>query len=100
MLQSVQKCHAKPCHQTLIVAPLRLDILRVLRKLEYKLLKKDYLQINAFPDLVVVEQKEYPHALQRKATRGATSEVIRKTAGWTWPGLTLEMSTLASTRLF
>ena len=24
---------------------------------------KNYLQINAFPDLVMVEQKEYPHTL-------------------------------------
>ena len=80
-LQSVQECCAKPCHRTLVVAPLRLEVLRVLRKLEYKLSRKDYLQINAFPDLVVVKREEYPHALQRKATRGATSEVVRETTG-------------------
>ena len=97
-LRSVQECRAKPCHRTLVVAPLRLEVLRVLRKLEYKLSRKDYLQINAFPDLVVVEQEEYPHALQRKATGGATSEVVRETAGWTRPGLTLGTSTPASTR--
>ena len=34
--------------------------------------EKDYLQINAFPDLVVVEREEYPHAPQMKATGGAT----------------------------
>ena len=42
-LQNVQKCRAKPCHQTLVVAPLRLEVLRVLRKLEYKLSRKEYL---------------------------------------------------------
>ena len=58
---------------------LRLEVLRVLRKLEYKLSRKDYLQINAFPNLVVVEQEECPHALQRKATgRGAMSKVVRR----------------------
>ena len=82
----------------LVVASLRLEVLRILQKLKYKLSKKDYLQINAFPDLVVVEREEYPHALQRKATGGATSEVVRETAGWTRPGLTLGTSTPASTR--
>ena len=57
----------------------------------------DYLQTNAFPDLVVVEQEEYLHALQKKATRGAMSKVIRGTAGQTRPGLTLKTSTSAST---
>ena len=41
----------------------------------------DYLQTNVFLDLVVVEQEECPHALQKKATREATSKVIRETAG-------------------
>ena len=59
--------------------------------------REDYLQINAFPNLVVIEREEYPHALQRKATRGATSKVVRGTAGWTWPGLTLKTSISAST---
>ena len=58
----------------------------------------DYLQINAFPDLVVVEREENPHALQRKATGGATREVVRETAGWTRSGLTLGTSTSDSTR--
>ena len=57
------------------------------------LCKADYLQTNAFPDLVVVEQKECPRALQRKATREVTSKVVRKTAGQTRPGLTFGMST-------
>ena len=47
---------------------------------------------------MVVEREEYPHALQKKATGGATSEVIRETAGWTRPSLTLGTSTPASTR--
>ena len=97
-LQRVQECRAKPCHQTLVVAPLWLEVLCVLRNLEYKLSRKDYLHIHAFPDLVVVEQEEYPHALQRKATEGVTTEVVRETAGWTRPGLTHGTSTPAFTR--
>ena len=50
------------------------------RMLEHKLIK-DYLQINAFLDLVVMEQEEKPHALQKKAIERATSEVIKKTTG-------------------
>ena len=41
---------------------------------------KDYLQINAFPDLVVVEQEGSPHALQKQATRGAAMSGERD--GW------------------
>ena len=41
------------------------------------LARKDYLQISAFPDLVVVEREEVPYALQKKATGGATIEVVR-----------------------
>ena len=41
---------------------------------------KDYLQINAFPDLVVVKQEGSPHALQKKATRGAA--VSNERDGW------------------
>ena len=59
--------------------------------------REDYLQTNAFPNLVVLEREEYPHALQKKATRGATSKVIRGTAGRMRPGLTLGTSTSAST---
>ena len=68
ILRSVQEYRVKPCLRTLVNALLRLKVLRVLRKPEYKLSRKDYLQINAFPDLVMVEQEEYSHALQRKAT--------------------------------
>ena len=96
----IQERHAKPCHQTLVIAPLRLEVLHVLQKLEYKLLRKDYLQINTFPDLVVVERERYLHVLYKKAIREATSEVVRETASWTRPGLTLRMSTQAFTRLF
>ena len=39
-------------------------------------------------------------ALQKKATRGATSEVVRETPGWTRPNLTLETLTSASIRPF
>ena len=69
------------------LAPSRVEVLRV----------ADYLQTNAFPDLVVVGREEYPHALQRKATRGVTSKVVRGTAGRMRPGLTLGTSTSAST---
>ena len=65
---------------------------------DLRLIKKDYLQTNAFSNLVVVEQREYLHALQRKTTgRGATSEVIREIASWTRPGLTLGTLISAST---
>ena len=57
----------------------------------------DNLLTNAFPDLVVVEGEEYPHALQKKATRGAISKVVRETAGRMRPGLTFWTSTSAST---
>ena len=57
----------------------------------------DYLQTNAFPDLVVVEQEEYPHALQKKTIKRAMSKVIREMAGRTRLGLTFVMSTSAST---
>ena len=44
-----------------------------------RLTREDYLQTNAFPNLVVVEREECPHALQRKATGGgATSKVVRR----------------------
>ena len=45
--------------------------------LDCKLARKDYLQISAFLDLVVVERKGVPHALQKQATRGATTEMMR-----------------------
>ena len=44
-----------------------------------RLTREDYLQANAFPNLVVVKQEEYPHTLQRKATgRRAMSKVVRR----------------------
>ena len=45
--------------------------------------QKNYLQTNAFLNLMVVKWKEYPYALQKKATRKGTKEVIRETAGRT-----------------
>ena len=39
-------------------------------------------------------------ALQRKATRKATSKVVTETAGWTWLNLTLETSISAFIRPF
>ena len=59
--------------------------------------REDYLQTNAFPNLVVVEQEEYSHTLQKKATgEGAMSKVVKETASWTRPCLTLGTSTSAS----
>ena len=59
--------------------------------------REDYLQTDAFLNLVMVEREEYPHTLQRKTTgRGANSKVVRETAGWTRPCLTLGTSTSAS----
>lgn len=34
-------------------------------------MRKNYLQINAFPDLVVMKQEENPYTLQKKATKKA-----------------------------
>ena len=68
--------------------------------LDCRLARKDYLQINAFSDLVVMEEEESPHALLKKATGGAISEVVTKTAVWTRPSLTLKTLTSAFTRLF
>ena len=53
----------------------------------------DYLQIIVFPDLVIVEWEEYYYTLQKKATRGVMSKVLRETAGRTRPSLTLGTST-------
>ena len=54
-----------------------------------RLTREDYLQTNAFPNLVVVEQEKYPHALQKKATGGgAMSKVVRRRLaehGQAWP---------------
>ena len=60
---------------------LRIEVLRVLQMLEYKLLRKDYLQINAFFVLVMVVWKKWPRALQRKVTGGATVVVREWPAG-------------------
>ena len=79
---------------------LRLEVLYVLRKIEYKLSRKNYLQTNAFSNLVVVEQEDYLHALQKKITKRAMSKLVKETTGWTQSGLTIETSTSASTKPF
>ena len=44
-----------------------------------RLMREDYLQTNAFSNLVVVKREEYPHALQRKATeKGVMSKVVKR----------------------
>lgn len=57
--------------------------------------KKDYSQINAFSNLMVVEQKGNPHVLQKKTTKKATNKVIREMASWTQLDLTFGTSILA-----
>ena len=48
-------------------------------RFDRQLTKKNYLQTNAFPNLVMVEQRECSHTLQRKTTgRKATSKVVRE----------------------
>ena len=73
-------------HQS-VLAPFKAKVLRV----------ANYLQTNAFPNLVVVEWEKCPHALQKIATRRGTSKVVKEMAGQTQPGLTLGTSTSAST---
>ena len=42
-------------------------------------MRKDYMQTNTFPNLVVVEREEYLYALQRNVTGGGvTSKVMRR----------------------
>ena len=68
---------------------------------DFWLTSKNYLQTNAFVNLVVMERGEYPHTLQRKAIgRRAMRKVERETAGWTRPDLTLGTSISASTSPF
>ena len=57
----------------------------------------NYLQINVFLNLVVVDQEECPQVLQKKATRGATNKGVKKMAGQMWLGLIFETSTSIST---
>ena len=59
---------------------MRLTELRPSSLFDGRLARKDYLQISAFPDLVVVEREENPHALQRKATGRAA--VSGERDGW------------------
>ena len=46
----------------------------------------------------MLEREEYPHVLQKKATKEVTSEVVKETASWARSGLTFGTSTPASTR--
>ena len=45
-----------------------------------RLTRKDYLQINAFSDLVLIEREGIPCVLQKKAIEGAISEVVKRTS--------------------
>ena len=45
------------------------------------LTRKNYLQTNAFLNLVVVEQKEHPHALWKATREVTTNKVVKETAG-------------------
>ena len=44
-----------------------------------RLTRKNYLQTNAYPNLVMVKEEKYPHAQQKKATGGG---VISKVVRW------------------
>ena len=46
-----------------------------------RLTREDYLQTNAFSNLVVVEQEEYHYTLQKAIGGKATNKIIRETAG-------------------
>lgn len=65
-----------------------------------QLTKKDYLETNTFPNLVMVEREEYSHTLQKKAIGKAIKKVVREMVNRTQPGLTLKMSISASIRPF
>ena len=62
-----------------------------------RLTREDYLQTNAFSNLVMVEQEEHYYALRKAIRGGVTSKVVREMAGWMQPCLTLETITSAST---
>lgn len=55
--------------------------------LDARLTRKNYLQINTFTDLMLIEQKGNSHMLQKKAIREVISEMVKEIAGWTEPGL-------------
>ena len=61
-----------------------------------RLIREDYLQINVFSNLVLVEREEHPHSLRKATEGGATNKVVRETADWTRSCLTLGISTSAS----
>lgn len=42
------------------------------------LVKKNYFQINALLELVIVEQKRNTHVLKKKVTKKAISEIVRE----------------------
>lgn len=56
------------------------------------------MQISVIPRFGGGAAKENPHTLQKKATKRATSKVMKETTGKTRPDLTLETSILASTK--
>ena len=56
------------------------------------------MQTNTFPNPGIMKQKEYPHALQKKAIRKrVTRKVVRDTAGRTQLGLTFRILISSST---
>lgn len=48
----------------------------------------------------MIEQKESPYTLLKKATKEATSEIVKKTTSQTQPSLTFKMSISTFIKLF
>ena len=62
-----------------------------------RLTRENYLQTNTFPNLMVVEQEEYPHALRKATGGGVTNKVVKVITSWMRLYLILGTSTSAST---
>lgn len=48
--------------------------------LDCRFARKNYLQINVFPNLVIVKQEENSYILSKKAIKKATNKMVRETA--------------------
>ena len=57
---------------------MRLIKLRLSSLFDAQLTKKNYLQISAFLDLMIIEQEEVFHTIQKKTIGKAMSKVIKK----------------------
>ena len=93
--------HAKPCYQTLIVASfiqtLKIRSFTCLTKAWIQAFKKRLLADQRFSSWWWWSERDFLTFYKRKPLRGATSEVVRETAGQMRLSLTLETSTSNST---